>query len=131
MIACLTNGLELNMRKWCRFLVAITVFTGMAWGWLPSAKAAELPPRVHVHKARVGHLLSYPYGGTYLRVDLAKRTVGYPYTGIYYGNYYAPTYTYSELYAPPYWNYYDPFYQDSYSRRSGCYSSRRCSRALY
>ena len=114
------------MRKWCGPLVALMILSCAEWASVMPAQAAEL--LLHpFHKARVGHLLSYPYGGTYLRVDLAKRTVGYPYIGSYYGNYYAPTYTYSELYAPPYWNYYDPFSR----RASGCYSSRRCSHALY
>ena len=51
-------------------------------------------------KAMPAHLFSYPYAGTYLRVDYAKRRFGYPYVGSYYGNYYAPAYAYS--YVPPY-----------------------------
>ena len=89
--------------------------------------AAEL--YTSVHKATPGHLFSYPYGGTSLRVDLSKRRQGYPYVGFYYGSYYAPTYAYSH--APAYWNYYDPFYRDYYGGyRSGCYLSRRCPRTL-
>ena len=30
-------------------------------------------------------LFSYPYGGTYQRVDYARRRFGYPYVGFYYG----------------------------------------------
>ena len=52
------------------------------------------------YKAMPAHLFSYPYAGTYLRVDYAKRRFGYPYVGSYYGNYYAPAYAYS--YVPPY-----------------------------
>jgi hypothetical protein len=89
---------------------------------MPTEAAELYAPRVH--KAKTGRLLSYPYGGTYLRDDLAKRRVGYPYTAIYYGNYYAPTYTYAESYAPAYWNYYDPNY-GGYGR--GCYPLRRCA----
>src|SRR5262245_33642995 len=34
--------------------------------------------------------LVYPYGGSYLIGDYyARRSVGYPYVGFYYGNYYA------------------------------------------
>jgi hypothetical protein len=66
------------------------------------AEAAELyVPRAY--KARPAHLFSYPYGGDYLRVDLARRRLGYPYVGFYYGNYYARASAYS--YAPGYWNY--------------------------
>jgi hypothetical protein len=50
------------------------------------------------YKAMPARLFSYPYGGTYQRVDYAKRRFGYPYVGSYYGNYYAD-YAYS--YAPP------------------------------
>ena len=42
------------------------------------------------YKAMRARLFSYPYGGTYLRVDYAKRRFGYPYVGSYYGSYYAP-----------------------------------------
>ena len=47
-------------------------------------------------------LFSYPYGGTYLRVDYAKRRFGYPYVGSYYGSYYAPRYYY-DYRSPYYW----------------------------
>jgi hypothetical protein len=67
---------------------------------------------------------SSKYGGTYQRVDYARRRFGYPYVGFYYGNYYAPDYAYS--YAPPYWNYYDPFYPSYYGYSSNCYRSRPC-----
>ena len=80
------------------------------------------------YKAMRARLFSYPYGGTYLRVDYAKRRFGYPYVGSYYGNYYAPDYAYS--YVPPYWNYYDPSYPSYYGYSSTCYRSRRCSRSL-
>ena len=81
------------------------------------------------YKAMPARLFSYPYGGTYLKVDYEKRRFGYPYVGSYYGNYYAPAYAYS--YVPPYWNYYDPLYPSYYGYSSTCYRSRRCSRSLY
>ena len=115
------------MDQRCKALLSMLAVT---WVLGPNVamptEAAELyAPRVH--KARTGRLLSYPYGGTYLRDDLAKRRVGYPYTSIYYGNYYAPTYTYAESYAPAYWNYYEPNY-GGYGR--GCYPLRRCASPL-
>jgi hypothetical protein len=117
------------MRKSCNALFAIMSLTCVCGAIIAvPTEAAELyiPS---VHKAMPAHLFSYPYGGTYLRVDLAKRRLGYPYVGFYYGNYYAPTYAYSH--APAYWNYYDPFYRDYYGGyRSGCYPSRRCPHTL-
>jgi hypothetical protein len=53
-------------------------------------------------KAMPAHLFSYPYAGTYLRVDYAKRRFGYPYIGSYYGSYYAPRYYY-DYRSPYYW----------------------------
>jgi hypothetical protein len=119
------NPLEKNMRKRSYVLFGILALISAAGLTMAvPAEAAELyVPRAY--KARPAHLFSYPYGGTYLRVDLARRRLGYPYVGYYYGNYYAPTYAYS--YAPAHWNYYDPFYRD-YS--SGCYPSRRCPGSL-
>jgi hypothetical protein len=119
------NPLEKNMRKRSYVLFGILALIAAAGPTMAvQAEAAELyAPRPY--KVVREHLFSYPYGGTYLRVDLAKRRLGYPYVGYYYGNYYAPTYAYS--YAPAYWNYYDPFYRD-YS--SGCYPSRRCPGSL-
>jgi len=117
------------MRKRCNVLFGILALIAAAGPTVAvPAEAAELyTPRPY--KAVREHLFSYPYGGTYLRVDLAKRRLGYPYVGFYYGNYYAPTYAYS--YAPPYWNYYDPFYRDYYSGySSGCFPARRCPRSL-
>jgi hypothetical protein len=119
------------MRKSCSALFGCLVLTSISWTTVTApTEAAELyAPRAH--KAKTGRLLSYPYGGTYLRVDLAKRRVGYPYVGIYYGNYYAPTYTYAESYAPAYWNYYDPFLLDNYGGYGrGCYPLRRCASPL-
>ena len=67
-------------------------------------QAAELYVRGS-YKAMPARLFNYPYGGTYLRVDYARRRVGYPYVGRYYGNYFAADYAYP--YAPPYRNYYN------------------------
>jgi hypothetical protein len=103
------------MDQRCKALLGMLAVT---WVFAPNVamptEAAELyAPRVH--KAKTGRLLSYPYGATYLTDDIAKRRVGYPYTGIYYGDYYAPTY--------------DPFLLDNYGGYgSGCYSLRRCAR---
>jgi hypothetical protein len=52
--------------------------------------------------------LNYPYGGTYLYgMHSARRQLGVPYVGFYYGNYYGPYY--ANLYDPVPFNYYDPF----------------------
>jgi hypothetical protein len=117
--------LEKNMRKRRHTLFGILCLISAAGPTtgVPAGAAELYAPRTY--KAMPPRLLSYPYGGTYLRVDLAKRRLGYPYIGFYYGNYYSAASAYS--YAPSYWNYYDPFYQDYYGGyRSGCYRSRRC-----
>jgi hypothetical protein len=123
------NPLERDMRNSCNTLfgiVALTLVSGASMV-VPSEAAELYVPGAQ--KAMQPRLFSYPYGGTYLRVDLAKRRLGYPYVGFYYGNYYAPDYAY--LSAPPYWNYYDPFYRDYYAGyRSGCYRSRRCAGSM-
>jgi hypothetical protein len=117
--------LEKKMRKCSNVLFGVLALISAAG--LPMAVPAEAAEQYipRPYKATPAYLFSYPYGGTYLRVDLAKRRLGYPYVGFYYGNYYAPTYAYSH--APAYWNYYDPFYRDHYAgSSSGCYPSRRC-----
>jgi peptidoglycan/xylan/chitin deacetylase (PgdA/CDA1 family) len=87
------------MRKSCNALFGILVLTLASGVTTPvPTEAAELYVR-SAYKVMPARLLSYPYGGTYLRVDYARRRLGYPYTGFYYGNYYAPDYAYS--YAPP------------------------------
>ena len=53
------------------------------------------------YKAMRARLFSYPYGGTYLRVDPAKRRFGYPYVNPYYGSY-TPRYYYDHR-SPYYW----------------------------
>ena len=119
------NPPERNMHKSCNALFGILALTWVCGATMAvPTEAAELYVP-SAYKAMPARLFSYPYGGTYLRVDLAKRRLGYPYVGSYYGNYYAPTYAYS--YAPAYWNYYDPFYRDYYgSYSNGCYRTRRC-----
>jgi hypothetical protein len=99
------------MRNRCYVLFGILALISAAGLTLavPVEAAEVYSPRAYKAPA---HLFSYPYGGTYLRVDLAKRRLGYPYTGFYYGNYYGPAYAYTH--APAYWNYYDPFYRDYY-----------------
>ena len=115
------------MRKIRNALLSIlTVMFGAILA-VPTEAAERYIPGGYVYKAGPERLFSYPYGGTHLRVDYAKRRFGYPYVGFYYGNYYAPDYAYS--YVPPYWNYYEPLYP-SYGYSSTCYRSRRCSRSL-
>ena len=57
---------------------------------VPTDAAERYIPGGYVYKAGPERLFSYPYGGTHLRVDYAKRRFGYPYVGSYYGSYYAP-----------------------------------------
>jgi peptidoglycan/xylan/chitin deacetylase (PgdA/CDA1 family) len=111
------------MHKGCNALVGILALTSASGATAGPTKAAELYVP-STYKTMPARLFSYPYGGTYLRVDYARRRFGYPYVGFYYGNYYPPDYAYS--YAPPYWNYYDPFYPSYYGYSSNCYRSRRC-----
>jgi hypothetical protein len=56
---------------------------------VPTDAAERYIPGGYVYKAGPERLFSYPYGGTHLRVDYAKRRFGYPYVGSYYGSYYA------------------------------------------
>jgi hypothetical protein len=72
---------------------------------VPTEAAERYVPGAYVYKAVPERLLSYPYGGTYLRVDYARRRFGYPYVGSYYGSYYAPRYYYD------YWNYRSPYHR--------------------
>jgi hypothetical protein len=76
--------------------------------------AAELRP-ARFYEAVPKRSFSYPYGGSYLfGTYYARRLLGSPYVGSYYGSYYGPYYT--NLYDPYYINYYDPFLYPS----SGC-----------
>jgi hypothetical protein len=113
--------LEMAMRNSRNALFGILALTSASGATtvLPT-EGAEL----YVRGAYKAPLFSYPYGGTYQRVDYARRRSGYPYVGLFYGNYYAPNYAYS--YAPPYWNYYDPFYPSYYGYSRNCYRSRPC-----
>jgi peptidoglycan/xylan/chitin deacetylase (PgdA/CDA1 family) len=87
------------MRKSCNVLVGILALTSASGATtaVPTEAAELYVPSAY--KAMPARLFSYPYGGTYQRVDYARRRFGYPYVGFYYGNYYAPDYAYS--YAPP------------------------------
>jgi hypothetical protein len=69
---------------------------------VPTEAAERYIPGGYVYKAGPERLFSYPYGGTHLRVDYAKRRFGYPYVGSYYGSYYAPRYYY-DYRSPYYW----------------------------
>jgi peptidoglycan/xylan/chitin deacetylase (PgdA/CDA1 family) len=107
--------LEIAMRNSRNALFGILALTSASGATtaLPT-EGAELYVR-GAYKAVPAPLFSYPYGGTYLRVDYARRRLGYPYpgypyAGLYYGNYYPPDYAYS--YAPPYYR--------------NCYRSRPC-----
>ena len=73
------------MRKTRNALLGILTMMSGAILAVPT-EAAER----HHYKAVPERLFSYPYGGTYQRVDYAKRRFGYPYVGSYYGSYYAP-----------------------------------------
>ena len=81
------------MRKTRNALLGILTMMSGAILAVPTEAAERYIPRVHHYKAVPERLFSYPYGGTYLRVDYAKRRFGYPYVGSYYGSYYAPTTT--------------------------------------
>jgi hypothetical protein len=79
-----------------------------------STGAAELRP-ARFYEAVPKRSFSYPYGGSYLfGTYYARRLLGSPYVGSYYGSYYGPYY--ANLYDPYYINYYDPFLYPS----SGC-----------
>ena len=83
------------MRKSRNTVFGILALT-LAWETttaVPTEGAERYVPSAY--KAMSTRLFSYPYGGTYLRVDYAKRRFGYPYVGSYYGSYYAPRYHYS------------------------------------
>jgi hypothetical protein len=90
------------MRKTSNALLGILTMMSGAILAVPTEAAERYIPGVHRYKAAPERLFSYPYGGTYLRVDYAKRRFGYPDVGFpYYGSYYAPRY---------YWNYRSSYY---------------------
>src|SRR5262249_39040737 len=91
------NPMERTMRKTRNALLGILT---MMFGSI-LAVPTEAAERHH-YKAVPERLFSYPYGGTHLRVDYAKRRFGYPYVGSYYGSYYTPRYHYGYR-APYYW----------------------------
>ena len=86
------------MRKTRNALLGILTMMSGAILAVPTDAAERYIPGGYVYKAGPERLFSYPYGGTHLRVDYAKRRFGYPYVGSYYGSYYAPRYYYD------YWN---------------------------
>jgi hypothetical protein len=87
-------------------------------------QAAELHP-ARVYQAVPKRSFNYPYGGSYLYgTYYARRLLGSPYVGFYYGNYYGPYY--ANLYDPYYTNYYDPFLY----RSDGCLGRVRACRGL-
>src|SRR5262249_49194780 len=73
------------MRKTRNALLGILTMMSGAILAVPTEAAERYIPSVHRYKAVPERLFSYPYGGTYLRVDYAKRRFGYPYVGSYYG----------------------------------------------
>jgi hypothetical protein len=74
-------------------------------------EAAELRA-TRVYRVSPKRSLNYPYGGSYLYGTYsARRELGVPYVGFYYGNYYGPYY--ANLYDPVPFNYYDPFLYSS------------------
>ena len=80
------------MRKTGNALLGILTMMSGAILAVPTEAAERYIPSVHRYKAVPERLFSYPYGGSYLRVDYAKRRFAYPYVGSYYGSYYAPRY---------------------------------------
>jgi hypothetical protein len=91
------------MRKTRNALLGILTMMSGAILAVPTDAAERYIPGGYVYKAGPERLFSYPYGGTYLRVDYAKRRFGYPYFGSpYYGSYYAPRYYY-DYRSPYYW----------------------------
>jgi hypothetical protein len=96
------NRTERTMRKTRNALLGILTMMSGAILAVPTEAAERYIPSVHHYKAVPQRLFSYPYGGTHLRVDYAKRRFGYPYVGSYYGSYYAPRYYY-DYRSPYYW----------------------------
>ena len=90
------------MRKTRNALLGILTMMSGAILAVPTDAAERYIPGGYFYKAGPERLFSYPYGGTYLRVDYAKRRFGYPYVGSYYGSYYAPRYYY-DYRSPYYW----------------------------
>src|SRR5262245_43029439 len=84
------NRTERTMRKTSNALLGILTMMSGAILAVPTEAAERYIPGVHLYKTVPEPLFSYPYGGTHLRVDYAKRRFGYPYVGFYYGSYYAP-----------------------------------------
>src|SRR2546423_2272559 len=89
------------MRKIRNALLGILTMMSGAILPEPTEAAERYIPGGYVYKAGPERLFSYPYGGTHLRVDYAKRRVGSPYVGFYYCSYYAPRYYYG--YRSPYY----------------------------
>jgi hypothetical protein len=73
------------MRKTRNALLGILTMMSGAILAVPTDAAERYIPGGYVYKAGPERLFSYPYGGTHLRVDYAKRRFGYPYVGSYYG----------------------------------------------
>jgi hypothetical protein len=73
------------MRKTSNALLGILTMMSGAILAVPTEAAERYVPGVHLYKAVSERLFSYPYGGTYLRVDYARRRFGYPYVGFYTG----------------------------------------------
>ena len=67
------------MRKTCNALLGILTMMSGAILSVPTEAAERYIPGGHLYKAVPERLFSYPYGGTYLRVDYAKRRFAYPY----------------------------------------------------
>ena len=64
----------------------------------PSEAADLYTPSVH--KRFPKHSLNYPYGGSYLiGTYYSRHSLGSPYVGVYFGNYYPPYYDYYPRYS--------------------------------
>src|SRR5215472_17183709 len=71
------NRTERTMRKTRNALLGILTMMSGAILTVPTEAAEQYIPSVHLYKAVPERLFSYPYGGTHLRVDYAKRRFGY------------------------------------------------------
>jgi hypothetical protein len=90
-----------DMRKTRNALLGILTMMSGAILAVPTDAAERYISGGYIYEAGPERLFSYPYGGTHLRVDYAKRRFGYPYVGPYYGSYYAPGTTTTTAVQPP------------------------------
>jgi hypothetical protein len=84
-----------KLRRLSNLLIVMAVIGPMTG---PSEAADLYTPGVH--KRLPKHSLNYPYGGSYLiGTYYARHSLGSPYVGVYFGNYYPPYYDYYPRYS--------------------------------